>query len=410
MKKAIIIISIVVASLVVIAAGMVGFMYLNDFHIEMQMKGKKDITLEYGDKYVEEGAVAHLKGKFLLKDGRPVDVVTEGKVNAEKLGEYTVKYTAILNKMNAELKRTVRIVDTVAPVLTLNGKTEITLTRGDKFTDAGFTATDNYDGDISSNVIVSGAVDTTKVGEYTLTYDVKDGSGNSASATRKITVKAPPEPPKPVLPTTVYPGSKTVYLTFDDGPGPHTARLLDVLQKYNAKATFFVIKTGYSDLISRMAAEGHAVGLHTATHNYKKIYSSEQAFFDDLEAIQQVVVAKTGQRTNLIRFPGGSSNRVSSFNPGIMTRLTAAVTQKGYRYFDWNVDSNDAGGAKTSAEVITKVTAGIAKRDVSVVLQHDIKNFSVDAVETILKWGVENGYTFKALDETSPVCQHTVNN
>ena len=159
-----------------------------------------------------------------------------------------------------------------------------------------------------------------------------------------------------------------------------------------------------------MANEGHAVGLHSATHDYKKIYASEEAYFNDLEAIQSVVVAQTGKRSNLIRFPGGSSNTVSSFNRGIMSRLAVAVTEKGYRYFDWNVDSNDAGGASTTQEVVNNVISGISKRSVSVVLQHDIKLFSVNAVEQILKWGTENGYTFKALDETSPVCHHGINN
>ncbi len=410
MNKAIKIILIIAACLVVSVAGVLAFMYFNDFHVEMQLNGEKNIVIEYGEQYEESGAVANLKGKFLLKNGRPVDVVTDGEVDDKKLGEYTVKYTAAVNKMQAELTRTVKVIDSVAPVLTLNGEAEITLTRGDKYEDPGFNAVDNYDGDITGNVAVNGTVDTSTAGEYTVTYEIKDSSANTATAMRKVTVKKPPEPPKPILPSTVYPGSKTVYLTFDDGPGPYTAQLLDVLKKYNAKATFFVIKTGYTGLLSRMVSEGHAVGLHTATHNYKKIYASEQAFFDDLEAIQQVVVAQTGKRTNLIRFPGGSSNLVSSFNPGVMTRLTAAVTQKGYRYFDWNVDSKDAGGAKTSAEVISNVTNGIAKRDVSFVLQHDIKKFSVDAVEAILKWGTENGYTFKALDENSPVCQHNVNN
>ena len=410
MNKAIKIILFIVACLVVLATGVIAFMHFNEFHIEMQLNGEENIVIEYGEQYEETGAVASLKGKFLLKDGKPVDVVIDGEVDAEKLGEYTVKYTAVVNKIQEELTRNVKVIDSVAPVLALNGEAEIILTRGDKYSDPGFSATDNYDGDITENVVINGSVDTSKVGEYSISYEVKDSSGNVATVTRKVTVKKPPEPPKPILPSTVYPGSKTVYLTFDDGPGPYTSQLLDVLKKYNAKATFFVIKTGYTGLLSRMVSEGHAVGLHTATHNYKKIYASEQAFFDDLEAIQQVVIAQTGKRSNLIRFPGGSSNLVSSFNPGVMTRLTAAVTQKGYRYFDWNVDSNDAGGAKTSAEVISNVTNGIAKRDVSIVLQHDIKKFSVDAVESILKWGVENGYTFKALDENSPICHHGINN
>ena len=93
-----------------------------------------------------------------------------------------------------------------------------------------------------------------------------------------------------------------------------------------------------------------------------------------------------------------------------MTRLTKRLEQDGYQYFDWNVDSNDAGGAKSAEEVFNNVTKGVSARTNSVVLQHDTQDFSVDAVERIIAWGLCNGYTFKALDKDSPTCHHGVNN
>jgi hypothetical protein len=93
-----------------------------------------------------------------------------------------------------------------------------------------------------------------------------------------------------------------------------------------------------------------------------------------------------------------------------MSRLTKAVQDMGFQYFDWNVDSNDAGGARDAATVAANVIAGCSVRRVSVVLQHDIKGFSVEAVEKILIWGIENGYKFLALDMTSPTSHHGVNN
>lgn len=409
MKKAIFIILIVLASLLAILGICYALLQFNDFHIEAELLGQNEITIEYGDTFDDPGATASFKGKLFLKKGKALEVETESTVDLSKVGEYEVKYSSRFKRHYVELSRKITVVDTKVPSISMLGDAEITLTRGEKYSDPGCEATDNYDGEISSLIVTEGTVDTSKEGEYTVTYSIKDSSGNESSTSRKVTVKKPPEP-KPVFPTTVYPGQKTVYLTFDDGPGPYTAQLLDVLKKYNVKVTFFVVKTGYGDLLTRMSAEGHTVALHSATHNYKSIYSSEDAYFADLESVQSFVETHTGKKSNIIRFPGGSSNMVSSFNSGIMTRLVAAVTQRGYRYFDWNVDSNDAGGAKTSAEVITKVTAGIAKHDVSVVLQHDIKKFSVEAVEEILKWGIANGYTFKALDATSPRCAHTVNN
>ncbi len=388
-------------------------LYFNKFYIDLSLVGDSDVIIEYGDKYTEDGAFAALKGKYILKNGKPVEVLTAGSVDETKLGKYTITYSADVPRRHAEVSRTVTVVDSKAPSITLKGKKKVLLTVGDKYREAGFDASDNYDGDISASVEVTGVVNTKKSGVYTLTYSVKDQSGNETSVSRKITVKEPPPPPV-VIPTTstnvVYPGKKTVYLTFDDGPCSYTKQLLDILKKYNVKATFFVTNTKYNYLISRMASEGHTVGLHTATHNYNKIYASEQAYFNDLEAIQKVVVAQTGKRTNIIRFPGGSSNAVSSFNKGIMTRLASSVTKKGYRYFDWNVDSKDAGGAKTTSQVVNNVISGISKQDVSVVLQHDIKDFSVSAVELIIKWCMKNGYTFKALDASSPDCHHNIKN
>lgn len=385
---------------------------LNKFNIQIMLKGEQNITLEYGEKYNEQGADAKLVGKFIYKNGKPVKVEKNGKVNDQKLGKYEVIYSAKSSRYSATNVRTVTVVDTQVPSLVLDGSDKVSLTKGSKYTEPGFSATDNYDGDITSHVTVDGEVDVNKAGEYTLTYTVSDSSGNTSTLTRKVTVKAPVV--RPSVNTgninTIPAGPKTVYLTFDDGAGPYTSYLLDVLAKYGVKATFFVKNSGYNHLISRMASEGHAVGLHSATHDYKKIYQSEDAFYSDLDVIQNVVVAQTGKRSNLIRFPGGSSNMVSKFNPGIMSRLAVSVTNNGYRYFDWNVDSNDAGGATTTEQVVNNVINGISKRSVSVVLQHDIKKFSVNAVEQIITWGLNNGYTFKALDETSPVCHHGINN
>ena len=101
---------------------------------------------------------------------------------------------------------------------------------------------------------------------------------------------------------------------------------------------------------------------------------------------------------------------VSRFNEGIMTSLTGAVTDAGFQYYDWNVDSNDAGGATTAEEVLNNVIAGVEGKHYAIVLQHDIKPYSVEAVEQIILWGLENGYTFRRLEPNSPNCHHNLNN
>ena len=212
-------------------------------------------------------------------------------------------------------------------------------------------------------------------------------------------------------PDVVVPSGKIIYLTFDDGPGPYTSQLLDTLAKYNVKATFFTVNTKYTSLIAQEAAAGHSVGIHSATHDYATIYANEDAYFADLHQMESIITSQTGVRPTLIRFPGGSSNKVSArYCQGIMSALTQAVTDQGYQYFDWNVSSGDAGGTTDTETVFENVINGVQQHDVSVVLQHDIKSFSVDAVEKIIIWGLANGYTFLPLNASSPGAHQPVNN
>ena len=259
---------------------------------------------------------------------------------------------------------------------------------------------------MSAYVSVTGEVIPYEPGEYMLTYSISNRAGEAVTVVRNITVQ-------PVRnPDTVTPDGKIIYLTFDDGPGPYTAQLLDVLKKYNVKATFFVtcLNSDYENMVGRAWREGHSIGVHSASHNYYQIYASEQAFFDDFNTAEDMIYRQTGQYTNLFRFPGGSSNTVSSFNPGIMSRLAYTMTNMGYRYFDWNVTSGDAGETTRTRTVIANVKEGCSEHRVSVVLQHDIKDFSVDAVEEIILWALNNGYTFLPLDESSPGMHHGINN
>jgi peptidoglycan/xylan/chitin deacetylase (PgdA/CDA1 family) len=126
--------------------------------------------------------------------------------------------------------------------------------------------------------------------------------------------------------------------------------------------------------------------------------------------MQSIIEEYTGVRTTLVRFPGGSSNTISNFNPGIMTRLTKTLNEMGFQYFDWNVNSGDAGLTKKKDRVVEYVIEGVREYQVSVVLQHDIKKYSVEAVEEIILWALENGYEFLPLEPNSPNAHHRVRN
>lgn len=297
--------------------------------------------------------------------------------------------------------------DKEAPEIVLNGDAEITIDEGTEYIEHGATASDNCDGEIE--VKIDGVVDINKAGTYIINYSATDAENNTASITRTVTINAKPQAPAGV---TVPDGPKIVYLTFDDGPGPDTSRLLDVLKKYNVKATFFVTcnRAQYRDMITRASNEGHTIGLHTCTHNYASIYANDDAYFNDLNSISSLVKELTGKESKLVRFPGGSSNTVSKqYSKGIISRTAAELGRRGYAYFDWNVSSGDAGGAKDTETVYNNVVSRL-RGDYSIVLQHDVNSFSVDAVENIIKYGLANGFTFKALDISSPTAHHSIGN
>lgn len=293
------------------------------------------------------------------------------------------------------------------PELTLAGEDTLVIpARPVPYEDPGCTAWDALDGDLSDWIETVVDVCPYRAGEGSVTYTVTDSEGFTASAVRRVIVTAA-EPAE-----TVIPEGRVIYLTFDDGPSANTDRLLEVLDAYDVKATWFVTAChpAYLSRLSAIAERGHTLAIHSATHDYNAIYRSEEAFFADLAEMQDTICSYTGQRPALLRFPGGGSNTVSGFNPGIMTRLTECLADMGYVYFDWNVTAADTAPDANISTVIANVTEGVSARDCSVVLQHDTCSFSVDAVETILQWGIQNGYTFLPLDETSPTFHHPLNN
>ena len=482
---------------------------INTFSMQLTMKGDREITLEYGEEYVEPGAEAIFQGSIFMKDPTPVEVIIEGAPDTTTVGTYQVTYTSsrIVESLFGAVEakdtrlRTIHVVDTqlpeitlvsdpevftfpgqtyeeegftafddydgditdkvirtddgvnvtyrvsdssgntveavreiiyndpIPPELNLEGKAVITLEVGQSYTEPGYSANDNCDGDLTEKVVVTGTVDASKVGSYIINYSVLDTYENEATAQRTVNVIKPETKPttaptesnkattstKPTESTTekvnVSGIGGVIYLTFDDGPGTETPRLLEILAKYNAKATFFVVNTPFASTISQIAEGGHALAMHSATHDFASIYSSDEAYFADLEKIESVIEQYAGYRPSMLRFPGGASNTVSKkYSAGIMTRLTQEVTDRGYVYFDWNVDSDDAGSARTAEEVYNNVIKGCYNRTSSIVLMHDIRSYTIDAIEDILIWGQTYGYTFEALTMDTPPVQHKTNN
>ncbi len=331
-------------------------------------------------------------------------------------GDFTFIYGVTDSQGNsAEAKRRVSVRDAEAPVLTLNGGGGAIISAWDGFNEPGYSAYDDFDGDVTSKVTVTGVPDTSVTGVFDVTYSVTDVAGNTASAVRTVTVIAR----SATVPGQVNGGGvvtdSTVYLTFDDGPsGNVTPRVLDILKQNNVKATFFLI--GYSDdkkpIISRMIDEGHTVAIHGYSHDYATVYSSPAAFSNNIEKLHEKLIADFGYNTNILRFPGGTSATVCNrYCPGIMWQIVPMVTEQGYVYFDWNISSGDAaGGAVSAATIAANVKGSLRHNRTNVVLMHDAaaKSTTADAIQDIINYANNNGYSFAALSSYTTPVRHNI--
>jgi peptidoglycan/xylan/chitin deacetylase (PgdA/CDA1 family) len=199
---------------------------------------------------------------------------------------------------------------------------------------------------------------------------------------------------------------KTAYLTFDDGPSSITPKLLDELKKYNVKATFFVIGKDTPERrawIKRESDEGHTVGIHSWTHKYNYIYSSEKNYLDDYNKIRDLIVSATGKEPKFLRFPGGTNNTVSlKYHNGapIIPALLDDLKSKGVTPVDWNAGGLDAKSPVPSkATIVDGVVNICANKQKAIILLHDSDTHasSVEAVPEIITKLRKMGFTFKPL-------------
>lgn len=358
----------------------------------IELKGNNPSYVCPNKEYEEEG--------YAASDDYDGDIT--GNVNIEKNGNFIIYSVKDSSGNKNDIKRSIIFEDKEEPSIELKGDENIVIYKNSKYIEKGYTAYDKCDGDITDKVIVTGSVDSSKIGTYTINYKVVDNSGNEASIKRNITVRERPS----------YYGNGSIYLTFDDGPSYLTGKILDILDEEGVKATFFVTSGG--EYVKRAYNSGHSIALHTSSHQYSYVYSSVDNYFNDLNKVSDSVYNSIGIRSKIIRFPGGSSNTVSrNYSKGIMSRLVNEVTNRGYVYYDWNVDSNDAGSdTNNSYKIYNNVINGLSHSKTNIVLMHDSASHSgtVNALRDIIKYGKDNGYSFKTITVSTPIVRHYVNN
>lgn len=198
-----------------------------------------------------------------------------------------------------------------------------------------------------------------------------------------------------------------VYLTFDDGPSIYTGQILDILAANDVKATFFVIGRSekYFEYYKRIVEEGHTLAMHSYSHEYKKIYASVDAFYEDLRKLQDLLYQVTGVDCRIYRFPGGSSNTITkSIQPFI-----ECLNEHDIIYYDWNALNGDAVSEELSPQkLIDNIMKNVRLNKNSVVLMHDLQSryTTVESLQDLINTLKSEGYTLLPIDEDTPLVQH----
>lgn len=465
MKKKYILISLI--SFIVLLIGVIIFYVSLINNTKLYLIGDNVVNVDVFGKYKDKGVVLK-RGKKVINSSK-YKLTKKGKVDTSDLGEYKITYTVKYSFRTLKVERTIKVLDTVIPELSVNvNEVDRDFCSKKIKQEVIYSALDNYDGDITSQVVVeesddkliysitdssgniarhevdinygkkpknkfylngsnpthvivnneylekgasytdgcgkkidkeisiSGGVDTSIEGTYYINYDVE----GEATLTRKVVVE--------------HYTPKTIYLTFDDGPGANTKKILDVLDKYGVKATFFVTNQfpSYQYLIAEEHNRGHQVAVHTYSHKYANIYTSVDDYINDFNMMNEIIKNQTGSYSNIFRFPGGSSNTVSrSYKTGVVTEIANEMTNRGYVYFDWNLSSSDADGKSSTQKIINTVVGKVDKCSTHcVILFHDYKATTAAAIDPILADLTKRGYKFAVLTESSPTVHSKIAN
>lgn len=195
-----------------------------------------------------------------------------------------------------------------------------------------------------------------------------------------------------------------VYLTLDDGPSRNTEKVLNILKENNIKATFFVVDqtNDYEiSLYQRIVTEGHSLGLHSYTHDTKKIYASGDNYIEDFERLRDHIFDETGVSPKISRMVGGSHSRLCPED--VRIQVVDYFTDNGYACYDWDIDPLDSGAQVLPADTIAKNIIKAAEKKQNqdlVILLHDdgVRKTLPDALNIIIPYFIEHNYVFDTLD------------
>lgn len=191
---------------------------------------------------------------------------------------------------------------------------------------------------------------------------------------------------------------KIAYLTFDDGPYYNTYNFLDILDKYNVKATFFTTSINGDNCYDRKSENclllykeylkrGHTIANHTFTHGIRRgLYNSTETFMTAVKNQEERVKAQTGYVTNIVRFPGGSVTAGKLKN-----EIIEELRKNNYGWVDWTAQDGDGGSLETKEQAWNIFTSSI-NENIEVILFHDYNNITLSILPDAIEYLQNNGY------------------
>lgn len=390
----------------------------------LKLQGDKVMEVAVNTTFKDPGIKAHYHFSNIGKQ-----VVTTSNINMKKLGVYTITYTAA--KLHRSIQRTVHVVDTTPPIISLKGDRVVRVFVNGTYKEAGVKAMDGYDGDITKNVHVDNKVNMKKTGTYSIIYRVKDSSGNETSCKREVQVCEDPTSTKLFYDYGSYdntmeewwfrksehhqrttgakaadllqkygtyfqgPDEKVIYLTFDEGGNDITyiKEIAKVLKKDHVHATYFLTRNYIKSnpkFINTLVKDGNVIGNHTWHHyDMTKLANAQSVdkFVREITETEKTYMEVTGQKMKKIfRFPkGGSSERAMKM-----------VHDLGYTIYDWSHAYYDFAGNVSGDEALKTMLDHYHNGAIYLLHPSNLGNY--EAIDTFIHTMQEKGYQFKTVD------------
>lgn len=395
------------------------------FTVHFKLLGEDKIVLSLKEEYKEYGFEVYYRFKNYQEE-----VQISGSVDTSKVGKYTITYA--IPSLDVYKRRIVEVKDTQKPNIQLHGETSVHTFVNQPYKEEGASAYDSYDQDVSDSIKIVSDVDIQKEGIYYVTYSAQDKSGNKASIQRKVIVNK--DPTQVVLSyhydlynnesmqwwfkkseqharvegalnatylekfDAYYQGEdeKVIYLSFDEGGSEKTyiKEIASLLNRYEIRGTFFLTKNYIlkeADFIKDLVAHGHIVGNHTHNHLNMAELANEsdiEKFCVEVTSVEKAYMQVTGQKMcKVFRFPKGEASE----------RTMKMVQDLGYKTYFWSHAYYDYGETLSYEKAYTNMIDYY--HNGAIYLMHPNNKGNYDALEAFIKEMLEQGYTFKTVDQ-----------